>query len=254
MLKDTYIIAKRNLKYVARNPRLLVLSSMQPVMFLLLFNYVFGNSIGKSVNVPSGNYIDYLLPGITALVLTIGGMQTAISLSEDMNKGIIDRFRSLPMSRLAVIAGRTLADAMRNTLVLAVVVAVGYAIGFRFHNGLLRGAEMMGLAVLFGFALSWVFSCIGLMAKDGESAQVSGFLAVFPLMFISSVFVNIHTLPSWMQVMARNQPLTFMADAARELSQGIDSHGAVSKLLISISIILVLFVPQALILYRRRSS
>lgn len=254
MLRDTYIVAKRNLKYIVRNPRLIVLSSMQPVMFLLLFNYVFGNSIGKAVQVPSGHYVDYLLPGLSALVLTIGGMSTAMGIAEDMNSGIVDRFRSLPMSRLAVIGGRTLTDAVRNIVVMCIIISIGYIIGFRFQNGLLHAIGFVGLSILFGFALSWVFSCVGMKAKDAESAQVSGFLLVFPLVFISSVFVNIATLPTWLQVFARNQPLTFMADSARELTLGIDSHGAILKTVISVFVILALFVPQALVLYKKRVS
>src|ERR1035438_5834475 len=149
--RDTLIITRRNLIRYVRLPRLLFFSSIQPVMFLLLFNYVFGGALGSSIHVPGGKYIDYLLPGILVQMVMFGGVQTGIGLADDIGKGIIDRFRSLPMSRLAVVAGRTFADAVRNIMVVLIMVGVGYLIGFRFHDGFVNAVGMLAIAVLFGY-------------------------------------------------------------------------------------------------------
>ncbi|HUC89773.1 MAG TPA: ABC transporter permease [Patescibacteria group bacterium] len=253
-LTDTAIITKRNLLRYVRLPRLLFFSSIQPVMFLLLFNYVMGGAIGQSVSVPGGKYIDYLLPGILIQMVMFGGVQTGIGLAEDMGKGIIDRFRSLPMSRIAVVAGRTISDSIRNIVVVLIMVATGYLLGFRFHNGLLEAIEMVGIAVLFGFAFSWIFAFIGMMVKDAETAQLASFVFIFPLTFASAVFVPIFTMPSWLQVFARNQPITFLAGSARHFALGVPDNGSTWKILLWIIGILIIFMPLALNRYKRRTA
>jgi len=251
---DTLTITKRNLLRYVRLPRLLFFSSIQPIMFLLLFNYVMGGSIGVSIHVPGGKYIDYLLPGILVQMVMFGGVQTGIGLAQDMSLGIIDRFRSLPMSRLAVIAGRTLADTVRNVMVVLIMVGVGSLLGFRFHDGFVSALGMVGIAVLFGFALSWAFAFIGMMVTDAETAQLASFAFIFPMTFASSVFVAVQTMPEWLQVFARNQPVTFMATSARHFALGTPDDGATWKILLWVVAILAVCVPLALRQYRRRVS
>lgn len=253
-VRDTWIISRRNLRRYVRLPQLLFFSSVQPVMFLLLFNYVFGGAIGSSMVVPGGAYIDYLLPGIVVQMVMFGGVQTGIGLADDMEKGIVDRFRSLPMSRLSVVAGRTIADAIRNLTVIAIMLLVGVVIGFRFQNGVLPAVGMVAVAALFGFAISWVFAVIGMTVKDAETAQLASFVFIFPLTFASSAFVAVPTMPSWLQVFARNQPVTQVVDAARSLALGVPSDGAVWKVLVWCVALLAVFVPLALWMYRRRAA
>ena len=254
MLRDTWIITKRNLRRYARLPQLIFFSSIQPIMFLLLFNYVFGGSLGHTTSAPGGKYIDYLLPGIMVQMVMFGGVQTGIGLAEDMGKGIVDRFRSLPMSRIAVVAGRTIADAIRNLSVILIMLVVGSLLGFRFQNGVSGALGMIGLALLFGYSLSWVFAFIGMSVKDAETAQLASFVFIFPLTFASAVFVAIQTMPKWLQVFVRNQPITFMANGARQLALGIDSGGAVWKIALWSLSLLAVFVPLALRQYKRRSA
>ena len=173
---DAVVIARRNLIGIARTPQLLVFATIQPIMFVLLFRYVFGGAI----DVPGVSYVDYLIPGIIVQTVVFGATSTAVGLSEDMSKGIIDRFRSLPMSRSAVLGGRTIADLVRNVFVVLLMIAVGTAVGFRFHNGFLPAVAAVFVALLLGYSLSWVFALIGLTVADPESAQLAGFLPIFP--------------------------------------------------------------------------
>lgn len=247
---DTWTITRRNLIRYVRLPRLLVFSSVQPIMFLVLFNYVFGGAIGAAA-VPGGKYINFLLPGILAQTIMFGGVQTGIGLAEDMGKGIIDRFRSLPMSRLAVIAGRTASDTVRNLTVVAIMLSVGFILGFRFQNGWMGAIGMIAVTVLFGYALSWVFAFIGMAVGDAETAQLASFFFIFPLVFASAAFVPVQTMPSWLQAFARNQPVTFVVNGARELALGIDSAGAVWKALVWSLGLLVIFIPLAVRRFKR---
>ena len=169
---DSMVIARRNLIGIARTPQLLVFATIQPILFVLLFRYVFGGAI----DVPGVSYVDYLIPGIIVQTVVFGATSTAVGLSEDMSKGIIDRFRSLPMSRSAVLGGRTIADLVRNVFVVLLMIAVGTAVGFRFHNGFLPAVAAVFVALLLGYCLSWVFAFIGLTVADPESAQLAGFL------------------------------------------------------------------------------
>jgi ABC transporter DrrB family efflux protein len=215
---DTIIIAKRNLLRIVRTPQYLVFSSVQPVMFVLLFRYVFGGAIQSPGY--QGHYADYLIPGLLVQLTLFGGAATAVGLAEDMQKGMVDRFRSLPMSRGAVLAGRTFADIARSLFVLILLLLVGMLVGFRFHNGLINGIAAVLLAVLFGFAFSWFFAYIGLKVKDPETAQVAGFLPIFPLVFAASTFTPIDTFPAPLRAFAKANPVTNAVNAIRALTQG----------------------------------
>ncbi|HUS26101.1 MAG TPA: ABC transporter permease [Nevskiaceae bacterium] len=251
---DTWTIAKRNLYRYIRLPQLLFFSSLQPIIFLLLFNYVFGGAIGNGIPpAADGKYINYLLPGILVQVTMFGGLQTGVGLADDMTRGIIDRFRSLPMSRIAVIAGRTLADTLRNVVVMAIMLTVGSLLGFRFHEGIGQGLAMAGIILLFGYALSWAFAFIGMTLRDAETAQLAGFLFVFPLVFASAAFVPVQTMPDWLQAFVRNQPITFVVNAARHFTLGVPADGAVWKTIVWSLGLLAIFVPLAIWQYRRRT-
>jgi ABC-2 type transport system permease protein/oleandomycin transport system permease protein len=244
---DGLTIARRNLLRIVRTPQLVFFSTIQPIMFVLLFNYVFGGAL-----VPGGGkYINYLLPGIMVQTVAFGATSTAIGLATDMGTGIIDRFRSLPMARSAVLSGRTSADAVRNLFVVVLMVVVGTVIGFRFHNGPLLAVASVLLAVLFGFALSWVFAFIGLKTGDAETAQLAGFAIIFPLVFASSAFVPTATMPGWLQAFADHQPVTATANAIRHLSQGGDIAWPLTQSLLWIAAIIAVFAPLAVARYRK---
>jgi ABC transporter DrrB family efflux protein len=213
---DTAVMTQRNLVRLLRTPQLLFFATVQPVMFVLLFTYVFGGSI----RVPGTSYIDYLLPGIFVQTVAFGGVNTAVGLASDLGTGIVDRFRSLPMARSAVLAGRTIADAVRNLFVVLLMIIVGSFVGFRFHNGFAPAVGAVALALLFGFSLAWLFAFIGMTLKDTETAQVAGLVVIFPLTFVSGAFSPISTMPWWLGGGARNQPFTYMVDAMRGLTQG----------------------------------
>jgi ABC transporter DrrB family efflux protein len=244
---DTAVIVQRNLKRLVRTPQLLFFATVQPVMFVLLFNYVFGNAI----RVPGARYVDYLLPGVFVQTVAFGGINTAIGLSADLSTGIIDRFRSLPMARSAVLAGRTLADAVRNLAVIALMIAVGTLVGFRFHNGFVPAAASVVLALLFGFALAWLFAYIGLGLREAESAQLAGLVLIFPLTFTSGAFSPISAMPGWLQAFSRNQPFTHVVNAMRSLTQGGPSAHAVTMSLGWIVAIIVVFATLSVQRYRR---
>lgn len=216
---DTTTITRRNLWHFVRQPDLLLFSTVQPVMFVLLFVYVFGGAIESSLP-PGVAYVDYLLPGILVQSVAFRASQTSVGLAEDLQRGVMDRFRSLPMSRSAVLAGRTAADLIRNTVILVLMIVVGYTVGFAFQNGLVAAGASIGLILLFGYALSWVFAAIAFVAKGAEAAQSAGFVAIFPLVFASSVFVPVDTMPGWLQGFAEYSPVSVTADAARNLALG----------------------------------
>ena len=247
-IQDTLTITKRNLLRYVRLPRLLIFSSIQPIMFLVLFNYVFGGAL----HVPGSKYIDYLVPGLLAQVVMFGAIQTGIGLADDMSRGIVDRFRSLPMSRAAVMAGRTLSDTIRNLVVILIMVSVGSLMGFRFQNGLLGAVGMVTVLLLYGFAFSWIAAVIGMTAGDTETAQLAGFLMVFPLTFASAVFVvSTASMPGWLQAFANNQPVTHVVTAARELALGVPGNGAIWKIVLWVVGILIVFVPLATWRYKK---
>jgi ABC-2 type transport system permease protein/oleandomycin transport system permease protein len=249
---DTWAVTRRNLLRYVRLPQLLFFSSIQPVMFLLLFNFVFGGAVGNEAAVPGGKYINFLLPGILVQTSLFGGMQTGIGLAEDMGKGIIDRFKSLPMSRGAVLAGRTFSDMIRNISTITIMLIVGSLLGFRFLGGFLGAVEAVAIVVSFSFAFSWAFAFIGMSVKDTETAQLAGFVSIFPLVFASAAFVPVQSMPSWLQVFARNQPVTHAVNAARELALGLPDTGAWWKVLLWVAALLAVFIPLAISRYKSR--
>ncbi|MBV8159625.1 MAG: ABC transporter permease, partial [Acidimicrobiia bacterium] len=219
VVNDAVLLTKRNLLRYLRLPNLLVFSTIQPVMFVLLFSYVFGGAI-KVALPPGTHYIDFLMAGIFIQAVIFGSMQTGVGLSDDLAKGMVDRFRSLPMARSAVLAGRTLSDTVRNVFVVTLMTFVGFLVGFRFHAEFLSCIFGLGLAVLFGFSFCWISAFIGMSVRDPESAQAAGFVWVFPLLFASSAFVPLQTMPDWLQAFARNNPITHVINAIRALTQG----------------------------------
>ena len=214
---DTAVVTGRNLRHFIRQPDLLTFSTIQPVLFVLLFVYVFGGAVGRSL--PHGvAYVDFLLPGIFVQSVTFGASQTAVGLSEDLQRGVVDRFRSMPMARSAVLAGRTVADLVRNILIIFLMIAVGYLVGFRFHGGVAGAVGCIAVVAAFGFALSWIFAFVALTVRGAEAAQTAGFVVIFPLVFASSVFVPVSTFPDWLQAFAKINPVTVTANAARSLA------------------------------------
>jgi ABC-2 type transport system permease protein/oleandomycin transport system permease protein len=212
-LNDMWVLAKRSIRRIQRQPDLLVGFTIQPVMFVLLFVYVFGGAI----ETPGLDYVDFLMPGIIVQSMVFGGFVTALGLSEDIKKGLMDRFRSLPMSRSAVLTGRTFADISTNVIQLVVMLVVGLLVGFDFKTGALEVAAGFALLLLIGYAFSWVFAFIGLTASSPEAANAFGFTILFPMTFVSSAFVTVESMPSWLEPIAENNPFTTMVDATRAL-------------------------------------
>jgi ABC-2 type transport system permease protein/oleandomycin transport system permease protein len=212
-VNDTLVLAKRSLLRIRRQPDLLVGFTIQPVMFVLLFVYVFGGAI----ETPGLEYVDFLIPGIIVQSMVFGGFVTALGLADDLKKGLMDRFRSLPMSRSAVLTGRTLADVFSNVVQLVVMIGVGLLVGFSFKTGVAEIAAGILLCLLIGYAFSWVFAFIGLTASSAEAANAFGFTILFPLTFVSSAFVPVESMPPWLEVIAENNPFTKMVNAIRAL-------------------------------------
>lgn len=244
---DMWVLASRSVKRIARQPDLLVGFTVQPIMFVLLFVYVFGGAIST----PGYSYVEYLIPGILVQSIVFGGFVTALGLSDDLKKGLMDRFRSLPMSRSAVLTGRTLADISTNTVQLVVMLAVGFAVGFRFTTEVAKILGGIGLLLLIGYAFSWVFAFIGLTASSPEAANAFGFTILFPVTFVSSAFVPVASMPSWLQPVAEHNPFTTMVDAIRHLFIGAPAGNDVwLAALWSVAIALV-FGALAILRYRK---
>ncbi len=246
-IPDTMVITWRNVLRFVRLPQLLVFSTIQPVMLLLLFTYVFGGAI----NTGGIDYIQFLLPGFLVQIVVFGSAQTSVGMAEDVSRGMIDRFRSLPMARAAVLAGRTVADTARYTFLVLLMIGVGSAIGFRFQNGIAPAIAGPALAVLFGFAFTWISAFIGMSVKDVETAQVAGFVWIFPIVFASSMFVPVETMPGWLQAFAKVNPVTVTVDTVRALSLGGEVVTNLWKSLAWIGGILAVFLPLAVNRYRR---
>jgi ABC transporter DrrB family efflux protein len=251
-VSDTAVVTMRNLRHFWRQPDLLIFSTIQPVMFVLLFVYVFSGAIGKALP-PGVSYVDYLLPGIFVQSVTFRASQTAVGLSEDLRLGVIDRFRSMPMARSAVLVGRTTADLVRNILIIGLMIVVGYLVGFSFQAGLLAALGCVAIIAAWGIALSWIFAFVSLVVRGAESAQTAGFVILFPLVFASSVFVPVKTLPSWLQTIAKVSPVTLTADAARRFALIGGVSNSFWWALAWIAGILVVFVPLSVWRYRRMS-
>jgi len=244
------IMAERNLVRLPRKPELLIAFTVQPIMFVLLFRYVFGGAI-RTGNV---SYVNFLIPGILVQNIAFGGFVTALGLNEDVHKGLIDRFRSLPMARPAVLAGRTLADVVTNLLSICVLVVTGVIIGFSFNASVAEVIAGFGLLLLFGYAFSWVFALVGLIASTPESANSAGFIAVFPLTFISSAFVPVSSMPSVLRAFAQVNPFTIMVNAMRSLWIGQPAGNNIWGAVVWALVILAVFAPLAVARYRRATS
>lgn len=247
VLSDIATMTKRNLLAYIRLPQLLIFSTIQPIMFLLLFAFVFGGAI----NTGDEKYINYLIPGIIVQTVIFGAMQTGVGLAADLQKGMIERFRSLPMARSAVLAGRTISEAIRNLFVIGLMVGVGYIIGFRFHEGFGDAVLAVALTVLFGFAFSWISATIGIAVKSIETAQVAGFIWVFPLVFASSIFVPVETMPNWLQHFVKINPITVTVNTVRGLTLGVPVTPDVWYSLLWIAGILLVFGQLAVYMYRK---
>jgi ABC transporter DrrB family efflux protein len=249
---DAAIVSGRNLRHFWRQPQLLIFSTVQPIMFVLLFAYVFGGAIKGSL--PKGvSYIDFLLPGIFVQSVAFRATQTAVGLSQDLERGVVDRFRSMPMARSAVLVGRTIADLVRNVAIIGLMIVVGYLIGFRFGGGVLEAIVAIAVVAAFGLALSWIFAFVALTVRGAEAAQAAGFVVIFPLVFASSVFVPTSSMPDWLAAFAKVSPVTLTANTAREFSL---EHGIPTSLggcLAWIVGLLAVFVPLCVWRYRRMS-
>jgi ABC-2 type transport system permease protein len=243
---DALTLAKRNLTHLVRLPQLLVFATIQPVMFVLLFTFVFGGAIDTP-----GDYIDFLMPGIFVQTVTFGATQTGVGLADDLGKGLIERFRTLPMSRSAVLAGRTLSDLARNAMVVLLMFVVGTLVGFSPEGGVLSVLAAAGVVLLFSFALSWMAALVGLSATDAETAQTTMFPLLFPLVFASSAFVPTDSMPGWLRVWADHQPVSATVDAARALTQGVATAGDVLPSIAWSLAIIAVFAPLAVRRYRR---
>jgi ABC transporter DrrB family efflux protein len=246
---DSLVILRRNLQRFRRQPEMLAGYTIQPIMFVLLFVYVFGGSIRTGMD-----YVDFLIPGILVQNITFGGALTAVGLVEDLNKGLIDRFRSLPMARSAVLTGRTLADVVVNILMAVIVIVVGLIVGFSFNSNVVNVLYGLILLLLFGYGFSWLFALIGLVSTSAENAQQFGFILIFPLTFISSAFVPVDNMPAALQAFAEVNPFTITVDAMRHLFVGTPAGNSVwGATLWSLGLIVV-FAPLAVLKYRRVSA
>jgi ABC transporter DrrB family efflux protein len=248
-LMDTLLMTRRNILYYVRNPYWIFLAVIQPIMFVLLFVFVFGGAI----QTPNGRYVDYLLPGIIIQTVIFSSLGSGINIAEDMQKGIMDRFRSLPISRGTVLAARTLSDTLRNAASVIVMVGVGLLVGYRFEGTVIGGLLAFALTVLVGFAFSWIAAMIGLMVRNTQTAEVAGFTWSFPLVFASSIFVPIETMPGWLEAFARNNPISLAADSARAYSLGEDPGLTVLWAVLWCVGIVLLFRSLAVRRFRRLS-
>ncbi len=245
---DTFVLAKRSLLRIRRQPDLLVGFTVQPIMFVLLFVFVFGGAI----DTPGyGDYTDFLIPGIIVQSMVFGGFVTALGLAEDIKKGLIDRFRSLPMWGPAVLTGRVTADIGTNILQLTIMLVVGFAVGFRFSGSVAEVIAGLVLCLLIGYAFSWVFAFIGLIASSPEAANAYGFTILFPLTFISSAFVPVATMPDWLQPIAEHNPFSTMVNAVRALFLGLPAGNDVWLAVVCCLGIVAVFGPLSAWRYRR---
>jgi ABC transporter DrrB family efflux protein len=250
LVADAMVMAERNLVRLPRSPDLLIGFTVQPVMFVLLFAYVFGGAI----QTPGYDYVDFLIPGIIVQNIAFGGFVTALGLAEDLTKGLIDRFRSLPTARASVLAGRTLADVVTNTLSICVLVVTGLIIGFSFQASALEILGGVALLLLFGFAFSWIFALLGMSVSSPEAANGVGFTLVFPITFISAAFVPVESMPAGLQDFAEVNPITVVVDAMRALWLGAPAGNAIWGAVAWSIALIAIFAPLAVAKYRRTAS
>jgi len=249
-LSDTMAITRRNLLVWYRVPAYLFFTVIQPVIFVLMFRYVFGGAI--HVNVPGG-YVSFLMPGIIGQTAAFACFGTAIALAQELQKGVIDRLRSMPMARSAVLTGRLTADTLRMTVTILIVVGIGYAVGFRFQNGAGPAVLMVIVAIVLGLACCVIAAYTGLAIKDEESVQAFGLIWLFPLTFLSSAFVPISSMPGWLQAFANNQPMTFIINTMRALALGGPIEANLWKSAAWLAGIFLVFLPLAVRAYKRAS-
>jgi ABC-2 type transport system permease protein len=246
-ITDTADVTGRNLKTLFRTPQALIFATVQPVIFVLLFRYAFGGAI----RVPGVDYVNFLMPGVFAQAVAFGAIGTAVGLSTDMRSGILVRFRTLPMARIAVLAGRTTADLARNIAVVVVMTGVGFAVGFRSGHGAGGLLAALGLVVVFSYAFSWVFVALGLSVSDPEAAQAISVPIIFLLVFTSSAFVPATTMPGWLQAVGTHQPVNALVNAERALvTGGPAAHDVLIALAWSAGVLLV-FVALSVRAYAR---
>ena len=250
LVSDTLIIAERNVIRLTRAPELLIGFTIQPIMFVLLFRYVFGGAIVT----PGYDYVDFLIPGIVVQNTAFGGFATALGLNEDVRKGLIDRFRSLPMSRAAVLGGRTLSDVATNLLSITILTVTGVIVGFTFHTSFLHAIAGVGLLLLFGYGFSWFLAFIGLLVSSPETVNSLGFIVVFPLTFISSAFVPVASMPEGLRTFAEVNPFTVVVDAMRHLWLGAPADNSVWGAVVWSVVIVAVFAPLAVGRYRRAAG
>jgi ABC transporter DrrB family efflux protein len=250
-VRDTLLITRRHLLRTWRTPQIMILAAFMPVVFVLLFRYVFGGAL----HVPGySQYVDYLIPGIIVQTVLFGGSSTAVGMAEDLSSGITDRFRSLPTQRGAILAARTLGDLLRLSYTVVLVIAVGLLVGFRFHNAPLPVLGGIGIALLFGYACSWLFALLALFVRQTESAQMAAFLITFPLVFASSIFVAPATMPPWLRAFADAQPVTRVVNALRVMTEGTGAIGRPALYAIAWSLgILIVASTLATLRFRRAS-
>ena len=254
-LHDGLEMVKRNLIHIKRTPELLLDVTLSPIMFVLLFSFVFGGAIKVGSEGGAGaSYINFLMAGIFVQTVAFAGIYTGVLLANDLQKGMIDRFRSLPMAQSSVLTGRTLTDLLRAALAVAIMWVVGMLVGFRPGGGIVGSLAAVGIMLLFGFAFSWVGVAAGALVRTPEALQGIIFAAVFPLTFVSSAFVPTATMPDWMRFFAERQPMTLVVNAVRDLTLGTNLYGAgLSAVAWSVGILLVSF-PLGLWLYNRRTT
>jgi ABC transporter DrrB family efflux protein len=249
-IADSLEMVKRNLRHIRRTPELLLDVTLQPIMFVILFRFVFGGAIP----IQGTTYVNYLMAGIFVQTIAFGGVYTGVLLANDLKNGMIDRFRSLPMLQSSVLTGRTLTDLLRAMLAVTVMTVVGVAVGFRPEGGVLGAALAFGVMLTFGFALSWFGVAMGAFVRTPEALQGIIFMTVFPLTFASSAFVPTNTMPTWLRVFAEHQPLTLVINAVRSfMLTGGGGPDAIPALIWSVGLLAVFF-PLGLWLYRRRTS
>ncbi|MFC3490943.1 ABC transporter permease [Glycomyces rhizosphaerae] len=259
LVTDTAVITRRNLRHILRIPGVLPLSAVMPVIFILMFTYVFGGAVTGSL--PPGaedEYVNWLIPGLIAQFALFSGANTAAGMADDLQRGSVDRFRSLPMARLAVPAGRTIADLVRAVFTILVMLGVGALIGFRWQTSVLEVLAAIGVALAFAFSIAWMMVTLGLLIRSAEAVQAAVYMLVFPLGFTSAVFVPVETMPDWLQTFAAHQPVTVVANAMRGLMLGPDAipngHTVTGDLLWTLAWsagLVILFAPLAVRAYRR---
>jgi ABC-2 type transport system permease protein/oleandomycin transport system permease protein len=250
-VSDALTISRRNLLVWMRVPAYIVFTVIQPIMFVLMFRYVFGGAI--PVPGIKGGYVNFLMPGIIGQTAAFACFGTAIALAQELQKGVIDRLRSMPMSRSAVLAGRLVADTARIAVTVLIIIGVGYAVGFRFENGVVPAIGMILLAMVFALAFCCIAAYTGLAIGDEESVQAFGLIWLFPLTFVSSAFVPIATMPGWLQAFANNQPVTYVINTMRALALGGPIQANLLKSIACLIGIFVVFAPLSVRAYKRAS-